>query len=72
MKMLFTAMLINALHAALEDAEIALNRISMDNTAAILALAVCREIVVCKVLTNASVLLGFVSVDRRLFRDVCL
>jgi hypothetical protein len=37
MQMFLTAMLIDALHAALEDREVAFNRVRMDFTATILA-----------------------------------
>ena len=55
-QVLLTTVLIHALHAALEDAEIALNRVGVDDATAILTLAVSGEIVLGKVLVDAGVL----------------
>ena len=65
--MLFTAMLVNALHAALENAEIAFNRVGVDVTAHILAFAVGREIVICKLRTKLAILFRFIGIDDCLF-----
>ncbi|WVX50191.1 hypothetical protein ROLI_032870 [Roseobacter fucihabitans] len=45
--MFLIAVLIDALHTALEDTEITLNRVGMDDATAILALAVGGEVVLC-------------------------
>ena len=70
MKMLFPAVLINAFHAALEDAEITFNRVCVDVAAYIIAFTVSGEIVFCKLLAKACILFGFVRVHDCLFRYI--
>jgi hypothetical protein len=64
MKMTFTAVLVDALHAALEDAEIAFHRVRVNVATDILASLVGGEVMVSKGATDARVLLGFVGVER--------
>ena len=69
-QVLLVAVLIDALHAALEDAEIAFNRVRVDNATAILALAVRGEIVVCELAAKERVLLCLVGIDRGFLGDI--
>lgn len=70
MKVLFTAVLIDALHAALEDAEIAFKCVCMHVSTNILTFAVSGEVMLCKLRTYLAILLGFVGVDDCLFSNV--
>lgn len=70
MKMLFTAMLINALHATLEDAEIAFNGVGVDVAANIVALAVRGEVMFREIVTNLAELLGFICINDCFLGDV--
>ena len=72
MQVLLSAMLIDALHAPLEDREIALNRVGMDRavvTVDIFALAVTGEVMSREVLAKVLVLARFVRHDAGLFRE---
>jgi hypothetical protein len=72
MQMLFAAMLIDALHAALEDAEISLNRVRMNVAANIFVCLVTHALMALEVITKGKVAAPLVSHHRGLFRDVGL
>lgn len=56
MKMAFTAMLVDALHSTLQDAEIAFNRIRMDFAAVVFAPIVVHYAMLCEFTTNQRVI----------------
>lgn len=70
MKVLLGAVLIDALHAALEHAVEAFHRVGVDLTTAVLACAVANVFVAGEMVGKMSVLPGFVRHDRRLLGDV--
>src|SRR6266852_5738952 len=70
MQMLLGAVLVDALHAALEDAVVALNRVGVDPAANIFLLAVIDGIVARKLLPHLAVVGCFVSHQRALAGDV--
>ena len=70
MKRAFIAVLINALHSTLKDAEIAFNGVRVDLLANVFATAVRREIVVCEAIAQFGILTRFVSVDDGFLCDV--
>ena len=69
-KMLFAAMLINALYPALKDAEKAFNRVRVNLAAHIFISAVADKFVARKILVQVLVLARFVRHDRRFFGDI--
>lgn len=72
MQVLLAAMLIDALHAALEDAVEAFNRIGMDGAAHILACAVANVIMLGEELAEMRVLAGFIGHDMGARGDIRL
>lgn len=64
-EMLLGAVLVDALHAALKDAEIAFNRVCLNVTANVVALAMRR-----KVLAHLRILAPLVRVDNCFFGDI--
>ena len=69
-QMPFGAMLVHALHAPLEDAEIAFNRVRMSLAAPIFALVVANDAVLCEFPSDQRVVGGFVSHHTGLARQV--
>lgn len=63
MEVLLGAVLVHALHAALEHAEIALNRVRVDDAATILALSVTHEVMTGEFAGQVLILTCFVRVD---------
>lgn len=72
MQMLFAGMLIYALHATIEDAEIALNRVRVDRPASVLAPIMPDKLVVCEVAGQRIVLTGFVRHNPGILPDMVL
>jgi len=70
MQMLLPAVLIDALHPAFENAEIALNRVRVDLAAPVLALTVAHEVMSRELALQVLVLARFVRNDLRLTGDV--
>ena len=69
-QMLLTAVLIDVLHTALEDAEVSLDSVRVNRSATVLALAVRWEVVIGELTSEMCVLAGFVRVDDGLLRKV--
>lgn len=70
MKVLLTAVLINALHATLEDAVVAFKRIGVNIAATIFAHAVIDVFVAREILTQMRVLTSFAGHDGSFLGDV--
>lgn len=70
MQVLLRAMLVNSLHAALENAVEAFDSVSMHLAAPIFTGAVVNTIMVRKVIADLLILSGFISHNRRFLRDV--
>ena len=70
MQVLFGALLIGALHAALANAEIAFDSVGMDWSATPFARSVADEIVISKFLAKTTVLTSLVDIDRCLSGNI--
>jgi len=71
-QVLLTAVLVNALHAALKDTEIAFNGVRRDGAANVLFCAMVDGLVRCEVVAQVVVLHGFIGVYGGFFGDVRL
>ncbi len=71
-QVLLAAVLVGALHPALEDGEVALDRVGVDDAANVLALAVSRRLVVDEARCGLHVHAGVIGVQRRFLGDVGL
>ncbi len=69
-QVLLGAVLVDALHAALEDAEVAFNRVRVRFTATVFAVLVANDLMVSELATNLDVVAGFVRHQTGFLGDV--